>query len=238
MPDLPEETVMIKPNGIHHIAVMSGDMKKHLEFFSDVLGCRLVGLFDMHGVPGAFHAFLELNEHCHFSLVQTPETKDIPIELGKTHSGTGAAPSAPGTMQHLAFRVDDETALLNMRDRIRKKGVNVIGPIDHGICKSVYFAGPDQLTLEVACPGVAMDPQRWVDPEVLERIGVSPQEADAYMAPDAYAGEGGKLAQPPYDPDKPHQAYPEDVYRKMISAPDEAIAAGASYAEPPVPATD
>ncbi len=39
--------------GIHHIAVMASDIKKHIEFFSQVLGYPLVALFDMHGVPGA-----------------------------------------------------------------------------------------------------------------------------------------------------------------------------------------
>ncbi len=225
---------MIKAEGIHHIAVMSADIKKHIEFFSDVLGCQLVGLFDMHGVPGAFHAFMHMNDHSYFSIVQTPETGAIPIEIGKTHAGTGAGPSAPGTMQHLAFRVSDEAALLNMRDRIRKKGVNVIGPIDHGLCRSIYFAGPDQMTLEVACSSEPINPDLWIDPKVLEKAGISPQEAESYKSPDSYGGEGGSLAQPPYDPAKPHQAYPEAAYRQMLAAPDEVITKAASYAEPPV----
>ena len=32
-----------QPTGIHHIAVMAGDIKKHIAFFSDVLGFPLVG---------------------------------------------------------------------------------------------------------------------------------------------------------------------------------------------------
>ena len=39
------------PTGIHHLAFMAGDIKKHIAFFSDVMGCPLVALFDMHGVP-------------------------------------------------------------------------------------------------------------------------------------------------------------------------------------------
>lgn len=225
---------MIKANGIHHLAVMSGDIKSHIEFFADVMGCKLSAIFDMHGVPGAFHAFMHLNDKSYFSIVQTPETKDIPIELGKTHSGNGAAPSAPGTMQHLAFRVDDEQALLNMRDRIRKKGVNVIGPIDHGLCKSIYFAGPDQMTLEVACSEEEIDQELWIDPKVLEKAGISAEEAERYKSPDPYEGEGGAVAQPPYDPAKPHQVYPKEMYEKMLAAPDELITERASYAEPPV----
>lgn len=225
---------MIKINGIHHIAVMSGDIKKHIEFFSDVLGCKLSAIFDMHGVPGGLHAFMHMNDHSYFSIVQLPGVGDIPIELGKTHSGNGAAPSAPGTMQHLAFNVDTPEDLLAIRDRIRKKGVNVIGPINHGMCESIYFGGPDQLTLEVATSDVEVDQRAWVDPAVLEKAGINAEEAATYMNPDAYAGEGGGVSQPPYDPDKPHQAYPEAMYQQMIAAPDEAIAAAASYAEPPV----
>ncbi len=231
--EMPERA---RATGIHHIAVMSGDMKRHIEFFSDVLGCRLAAIFDMHGVPGAFHAFMQLSDDCYFSIVQTPETGDIPIEIGKTHAGNGAAPCAPGTMQHLALGVADEAALLNLRDRIRTKGVNVIGPIDHGMCKSIYFGGPDRMTLEIATGSEPLDQKSWVDPKVLARIGISADEAERYLNPDPYAGEGGTVKQPPYDPEKPHQTYPEDAYRAMLAAPDEAIAAAASYTDPPVKA--
>ena len=225
---------MIKVNGIHHIAVMSGDIKKHIEFFSDVLGCRLSALFDMHGVPGGLHAFMHMNDHSYFSIVQLPGVDDIPIELGKTHSGTGAAPSAPGTMQHLAFNVDSEEDMLAIRDRIRTKGVNVIGPLDHGMCKSIYFGGPDQMTLEVATSAGPLEEDLWIDPAALEKAGISDAEAEKYRAPDPYAGEGGKVAQPPYDPAKPHQAYPDAMYQQMLKTPDEVITKMGSYAEPPV----
>lgn len=225
---------MIKPNGIHHIAIMTGDMKRQIEFFSDVLGCRLVAIFDMHGVPGGFHAFLHLDDDCSFSLVQLPGTGEIPIEIGKTHAGSGAGNAAPGTMQHLAFKVGTREDLLSIRDRIRTKGVNVIGPINHGMCQSIYFAGPEQLALEVAWSDAAIEPRRWIDPAVLAKIGVSPEEAARLAAPDPYEGEGGTVAQPPYDPDKPHPVMPEAMYRQILAAPDEAIWAMASYAEPPV----
>jgi catechol 2,3-dioxygenase-like lactoylglutathione lyase family enzyme len=224
----------IKPNGIHHIAIMTGDMKTQIEFFSDVLGCRLVAIFDMHGVPGGFHAFLHLDDHCSFSLVQLPGTRDIPIEIGKTHAGSGAGVSAPGTMQHLAFKVDTREDLLAIRDRIRMKGVNVFGPINHGMCQSIYFAGPEQLALEVAWSDAAIEPKYWIDPAVLAKIGVSDEEAARYAAPDPYDGEGGTVAQPPYDPAKPHPVMPEAVYKSILAAPDEAIWTMASYADPPV----
>ncbi|MFA5121343.1 VOC family protein [Zavarzinia sp.] len=225
---------MARLNGIHHIAVMAGNIKQHIEFFADVLGCRLEAIFPMHGVPGAFHAFLHLNDQCHFSLVEIPGTREIPIELGRSHAGNGARASAPGTMQHLAFRVADETALLAFRDRIRRRGIPVFGPIDHGLCRSIYFAGPDQLSLEIATSAAPIDPRAWIDPVTLAAAGITPEEAARYAAPADEAGSGGSVPQPAYDPAKPHQAFPKAMYQQMLAMSDEAIAAAGSHPEPPV----
>jgi catechol 2,3-dioxygenase-like lactoylglutathione lyase family enzyme len=223
------------PTGIHHIAIMAADIKVHIEFFSQVLGCPLVALFDMHGVPGGLHAFLKLNDHCSFSVVQLPGVGEIPKTLGVTHAGSGALPSAAGTMQHLAFRADTMDELLTMRDRIRSHGVNVIGPLDHGMCQSIYFAGPDQLTLEVAISTQGIQPERWVDPKTMALAGISKEEAARFTTPAPYTGQPG-VAQPPFDPAKPHMVYPAGVYQAILAASDEAISKAASYAEPPVPA--
>lgn len=225
---------MVKATGIHHLAIMSADIKAQIEFFSDVLGCKLSALFDMHGVPGGIHAFMHMDDHCYFSIVQLPQVKDIPIEIGVTHSGTGAAPCAAGTMQHLAFKVDNTDQLKAIRDRIRKKGVNVIGPINHGMCQSIYFGGPENMTLEVATSDAEIDQAAWVDPSVLEKVGINAEEAEQYKNPDPYDGEGGTVKQPPYDPGKPHQAYPEALYMQMLQAPDEVVWETASFPEPPV----
>lgn len=221
------------PNGIHHLAFMAGDIKKHIAFFSEVMGCPLVALFDMHGVPGGLHAFLRMDDHSYFSIVQLPKVDEIPIELGKTHAGNGALPSAPGTLQHLAFRVATDADLVAMRDRIRSHGVNVLGPIDHGMCRSIYFAGPDQMTLEVATSHQPIDPESWIDPSVLAKAGISDAEAARFRSPAAYAGPS-PVPQPDYDPAKPHMAYPKEMYLQMLKAPDAAVTAAGSYPNPPV----
>ena len=224
------------PIGVHHLAFMAADIKSHIAFFSEVLGCPLVGLFDMHGVPGGLHAFLKLNEASYLSVVQLPGVGDIPIEIGKTHAGRGEAACAAGALQHLALRVGSDDELIQMRNRIRSNGVNVLGPIDHGFCRSIYFAGPDHMTLEISVQIYPMAAERWVDPAVLERAGISEAEAQRYQSPAPYAGPPS-VAQPPFDPSKPHMAYPEDVYLRMLAAPDEAITAAASFSEPPVAAS-
>jgi len=220
--------------GIHHLAFMAADIKEHIAFFSQVLGCPLVALFGMHGVPGGLHAFLRMNDYSYFSIVQLPDVDKIPVEIGRTHAGSGALPSARGTLQHLAFRVDSEADLLAMRDRVRSHGITVFGPIDHGMCKSIYFGGPDHMTLEIATADAPLDPERWIDPTVLAKAGISEEEAARFCAPAAYKGPS-PVAQPKYDPAKPHMQYPEKAYRRMLEMTDDEVAKASSYAEPPVP---
>jgi len=230
--------VTVRINGVHHLAFSTADMKGQIEFFTDVLGAELVGLFWMHGVPGGKHAFLRLHDRSSLSFVELPENHRIETELGVTHAGSGRGPSAPGTLQHLAFNVDTLDELLAIRDRIRSRGVNVIGCIDHGLCQSIYFAGPEGITLEVATSQDPIDARAWIDPEVVELAGISADELERYRAPATYEGEGGAVPQPPIDPAKPHLAYPPAEYEQMIAVPDDVITASASYPDPPVDISD
>jgi len=227
---------MTKGNGIHHLAISTADIKTQIEFFTDVLGMELVALYWMHGVEGAWHGFCKANDRCYIAFVQLDAIKEIPIEFGSTHAGSGALPSAPGTMQHVAFNVDSEAELLAMRDRIRSRGVNVIGEVEHGMCKSIYFAGPEGLTLEVATSEEAINQNLWIDPEVVGLAGISAEELEKYKHPEDYKGEGGTVAQPPYDASKPHLRYPPDDYKRMLAASDEQLTAATSMTEPPVSA--
>lgn len=221
-------------NGVHHLAVSTRDIKAQIEFFTDVLGGELVALFWMHGVPGGYHAFIRLNDHCSMSFVELPAMHDIEPEMGLSHPGTAAGVSAPGTMQHVAFSVDSFDELIAMRDRIRSKGVNVIGQLDHGLCQSIYFAGPENMALEVATSAAAIDAERWIDPEVVALAGISSDELERYKRPGPVAGCGGSVPQPLVDPAKPHLAYPPRAYDALISTPDDQVTSQYSYSRPPV----
>ena len=221
------------PDGIHHIAIMSANMKAQLTFFTQVLGFPLKGLFAMHGVPGGKHAFLEMGEASYFSIVELDGIAEIPSEIGITHAGTGAGKCAAGTMQHLAFRAPDEAGLLAIRDRIRSHGVPAIGPIGHGFCKSIYFAGPEGLTLEVSYKVSAIDPAHWVDPQMLAECGISGAEADAMLSPAPFVGET-PVAQPGYDANVPQMAYPPEALQHILATPDEVITRTGSYDAAPV----
>lgn len=228
---------MSKINGLHHVAVSTANMKEQLTFFSDVLGMRLLGLYWMHGVEGAWHAFMEMGE-AQFAFAFVPGNENVGIEYGKTHAGSGAGNSAPGAMQHIALNVDTPEDLLAMRDRIRSRGVNVFGPMMHGMCQSIYFGGPEGLALEVSTSGSAVAPLdndgTWIDREVQELAGISDDELATLMNPPAYEGEGGGVGQPAYDESKPHNFYPKEVYELMLATPDEVFAEHTlQWANPP-----
>ena len=111
-----------------------------------------------------------------------------------------------------------------MRDRIRSRGVPVFGPLDHGLCHSIYFAGPENLTLEVATSDQVEHPLdnhgMWIDPEVVELAGISSEELQQYVQPASYVGQGGSVEQPEFDPEKPHLAYPKEAYPMMMKMAD------------------
>lgn len=212
---------MSKPDGVQHLAITTADIKTQIAFFSDVLGMELVALYWMHGVTGAWHGFLKLDDHSSIAFVQSPEIAKIPRQIGLTHSGNPGGPCAGGAMQHVAFNVRDEKGLLELRDRIRSRGVNVFGPIDHGFCASIYFAGPENLSLEISTSRAPIDARAWIDPEVVALAGISELELVRYKAPPRYVNAGEPVPQPPADPAKPHMVYPERRYKEMLAMADE-----------------
>lgn len=226
---------MTRPNGVHHLAISTADIKTQIEFFSDVLGCELVALYWMHGVQGAWHGFLRLNDQSSIAFVQMDSIKAIEPIPGVTHAGNGGGPTAPGVMQHVAFNVDTYDELLTMRDRIRSRGLNVLGPIHHGMCDSIYFGGPEGLTLEVATSEVAIGAHHWIDPEVVELAGIDADELDRYRSPAAFTRPSEPLPNPPIDWDKPNMVYPKPVYEALMGMSDDEVGTRLSVTTPPVP---
>ncbi|WP_159819159.1 VOC family protein [Colwellia sp. 20A7] len=226
----------IRPTALHHVAISTGDIKKQIEFFSDVLGMELIGLYWMHGAEGAWHGFMRLGASA-VAFVFLPENVKKETTIGLTHAGIGSGSSAPGTLQHLAFNVDTEKEMLALRDRIRSRGVPVMGPIKHGLCQSIYFAGPETLVLEVATNDHCENPLdldgSWIDPEVVKLAGISQEELARYQNPATYDTPAESVPQPEYDESKPHLTYPEEQYKAILAATDEQITASMTDDQPP-----
>jgi len=228
---------MAKINGVHHIAMSTVDMKAQIDFFSDVLGMELVGLFWMHGIKDAWHGFMKMGDEA-FAFVFLPKNKEANTVIGQTHAGFGGGPSAPGTLQHLAFNVDTFDELIALRDRIRSKGVPCFGPLNHGLCQSIYFAGPEDMALEVAtsdCDDPLDTKGSWIDPEVVELAGISAEELERFRNPEPTVSQGGKVKQPSFDKSKPNLTMGNNLlYRLALMLPDSLTTkSNPEYAKPP-----
>jgi len=115
----------------------------------------------------------------------------------------------------------------------------VFGPLDHGMCQSIYFAGPEQLSLEIATSAQPIDDRAWIDPDVVALCGIDDAELAAMRAPATYEDEGGNVPNPPIDWSKPHQVMgTEASYVKLMSLPDEVVTAKLSEPHPPVRVDD
>ena len=130
---------------IHHVAYRCRDAKETVSFYRDVMDMDLVLAIAEDQVPSTkapdpyMHVFLDAgmgNVLAFFELPNSPE-------MGKDES-------TPDWVQHIAFEVDDEEALLAAKTQVEANGLEVLGPVHHGIFKSIYFFDPNGHRLELA----------------------------------------------------------------------------------------
>lgn len=221
----------LHPRGVNHLALSTTDMKQQLQFWCDVLGCPLKALYWMHGVDGCYHGFVELAPDSYVAFVQHPENAKE-IEYGVSHAGSPGGPVTGGAMQHVAFHVDSMDEMLALRDRIRSRGIQVMGPIDHGMIQSMYFAGPEGLSLEIAT-GSGIDDRAWVDPEVTGLCGITETELAELRDPAPFEQPAEPVPQPPFEQAAFHM-HPPEQWQQAMSVPDQVMWDQASETTPPV----
>ncbi len=134
--------------GFHHVTLVSGDARRTLAFYRDVLGLGLVKQTVNFDDPGAYHLYFGDHGGRPGTLL--------------TFFDWGAAPAGrPGTggVHHVALGVESDEALLKWKRRLVDAGAQVSGPYDRGYFTSLYFRDPDGQILEIATagPGYAID---------------------------------------------------------------------------------
>lgn len=223
----------LHPRGVNHLALSTTDMKRQLSFWCDVMGLPLKALYWMHGVEGCYHGFVELSPESYVAFVQHPENGDD-IEFGVSHADGPGGGVRGGAMQHVAFHVGSLDDVLAMRDRIRSKGVQVLGPIDHGFCQSIYFEGPEGLNLEISS-GDAIDERAWIDPEVTGLCGISDAELEQLKNPAPFERSTSAVPQPTTaHPDNARAVQHPERYAKVAALGDQWVWDNLSETEPPV----
>jgi len=138
---------------IHHVAYRCKDAKETVEFYKDVLDMDLVLAIAEDFVPSTkapdpyMHIFLDAGQGNVLAFFEIPNSPPM-----------GRDENTPNWVQHIAFEVENMDALVAAKERIVAAGLDVIGPTDHHIFKSIYFFDPNGHRLELCAnvehPGV------------------------------------------------------------------------------------
>ncbi|MUM19419.1 VOC family protein [Mycobacterium sp. CBMA271] len=165
---------MIKPNnpnsefefgGFNHVALVCSDMKRTVDFYTNVLGMPLIKSLDLPMGQGQ-HFFLDAGGGDSLAFFWFKDAPDgVPgISAPAAIPGIGDIVSAVSSMNHISLHVPAEK-FDEYRVKLKSKGVRV-GPIlNHdesefqvskelhpGVyVRSFYFLDPDGITLEFAC---------------------------------------------------------------------------------------
>ncbi len=175
---------------IHHVAYRCRDAKETVDFYREMLGMEFQIAFAEDHVPstGAYdpymHVFLDAGGGNVLAFFELPHQPDMARD-----------PNTPAWVQHIAFEVESLDALMAAKARVEARGLDVVGPTDHGIFTSIYFFDPNGHRLELAVNTGAPEELaelRRVAPLMLEewsRTKKAPQHA-AWLHEKARAGHG------------------------------------------------
>jgi catechol 2,3-dioxygenase-like lactoylglutathione lyase family enzyme len=135
----------MKLQGFHHVAYRCNDAKETVNFYRDHLGMNFRMAFAEDHVPSTgeynpyMHVFLDAGNDNVLAFFELPESPKMARDE-----------NTPIWVQHIAFKVDDRQTLLDGKTRLEAAGIDVLGPIDHGIFESIYFFDPNGHRLELA----------------------------------------------------------------------------------------
>jgi glyoxylase I family protein len=130
---------------IHHVAYRCKDAKETVEFYQRVLDMDFVLAIAEDQVPSPkapdpyMHVFLDAGMGNVLAFFELPNSDTM-----------GRDPHTPEWVQHIAFELSDMDALREAREKLITEGLDVVGPVNHGIFQSIYFFDPNGHRLELA----------------------------------------------------------------------------------------
>lgn len=143
---------------IHHVAYRCKDAKETVEWYTKHLDMKFVLAIAENEVPSTkapdpyMHIFLDAGNGNVLAFFELPTQKPM-----------GRDDNTPAWVQHLALKVDSMETLLATKEKLVAAGVEVIGPTDHTIFKSIYFFDPNGHRLELATDTGTPDMYRKLD---------------------------------------------------------------------------
>lgn len=130
---------------IHHVAYRCNNAKETVTFYQQVLGMDFQLAIAENEVPSTkapdpyMHVFMDAGNGNVLAFFEIPNSPPM-----------GTDPNTPAWVQHIAFEVADMDALLAAKQKVQDAGLEVIGPVEHTIFKSIYFFDPNGHRLEIA----------------------------------------------------------------------------------------
>jgi len=130
---------------VHHVAYRCIDAKETVEWYEKHLGMNFVLAIAEDEVPSTkdpdpyMHVFLDAGQGNVLAFFELP-----------TRTPMGRDTNTPVWVQHLALEVDSVETLVATKARLEAAGIEVVGPTDHTIFKSIYFFDPNGHRLELA----------------------------------------------------------------------------------------
>lgn len=132
-------------HGVHHVAYRCKDAKQTVEWYRDHLGMDFVLAIAENEVPSTkapdpyMHIFLDAGNGNVLAFFELPNSPEM-----------GRDENTPGWVQHIAFKVESMDVLEATKAKLVAAGIDVIGPTNHTIFKSIYFFDPNGHRLELA----------------------------------------------------------------------------------------
>lgn len=151
--------------GLHHITLVSANAQRTTDFYTRVLGLRLVKQTVNFDDPGSYHLYFG-------DQTGRPGTAITYFEWARAPRGlTGI-----GGTHHYALGAADDDGLLKWKRRLVDLGIRVRGPYDRHYFKSIYFNDPDGVIIEIATRGPG-----WTVDEDAGSLGTEYREPPAEM---------------------------------------------------------
>lgn len=130
---------------IHHVAYRCNDARETVAFYRDLLDMPFKLAIAEDTVPSTgaadpyMHVFMDAGGGNVLAFFELPNSPQM-----------GRDPNTPEWVQHIAFELQDLDALHAMQTRLQGAGIDVLGPVNHGIFDSIYFFDPNGHRLEFA----------------------------------------------------------------------------------------
>ena len=164
---------------IHHAAYRCRDARETVHWYGKHLGMDFVLAIAENKVPSTgepdpyMHVFLDAGGGNILAFFELPTRPEMDRDR-----------NTPTWVQHLALEVDSVDTLLATKARLEAAGVEVLGPTDHTLFKSIYFFDPNGHRLELAAnthtPAMmkALDAVKWEMLEEWARTRSAPAHAN------------------------------------------------------------